>query len=75
MENNVKNQKYTYYTILQGLYSLEYGWEDLSEAVTKDKKQMKELLSLMSEYRRNDRNWGSKHRFITRRVLNDKSHK
>lgn len=71
----MKNQKYTYYTVIQGMYSLEHGWEDLAEAVTKDKKQMKELMSLMSEYRRNDRIWQSKHRFITRRVLNEKSFK
>ena len=71
----MKKQKYTYYTVLQGKYSEEHGWEDLGEAITKDKKQMQELNKLMSEYRRNDNRWNSAHRFVSRRVLNDKSYK
>lgn len=60
--------KYEYLTILQGNYG-SFGWEDLGEAVTKDKNQMIELKKLEWETRNASRGMDVRFRYIERRIL------
>ena len=61
--------KFIYLTIFQADYG--QGWEDMGEAQTKDKLQMKELYNLYHETKLADRNHSVRYRFIERRTTND----
>ena len=52
----MKNEKFILYTLLQEYNEENDCWIDLGEAETNNKKQMSELMRLMSEYKRYKRN-------------------
>lgn len=65
----MNKNKYKYLTIFQGNYN-GFGWEDLAEATTLDKKDMKDLYDFSVETKMHSKNMNAKFRYIERRVLN-----
>jgi len=58
-----RKNKYTYLHVVQGYYSSQYGWEDLTQS--EDRKESRQTLK---EYNENERDYG--HRLIRRREKN-----
>ena len=65
-----KQKKYQYLTLFQVNYG-GFGWEDLAEAKTKSKNEMKDLYNFAFEAKMHSKNMNAQFRYIERRVLNE----
>lgn len=63
-----KNNKYLYHTVIQGLYDVDYGWDDVTIYDSNDPEQMKSFRSDWKSYCENEPQYP--HRVIHRRVPN-----